>query len=304
MKGNGAGGDFGELGDSSLSFGGKSFKMRGLFPNVADNSNAFTQPTEAAETLRPEEKPMGFFQHLEELRWTLVKCAVVYGIFACVVGYYLKEFNQYLLWPWQQVQASHPEMNLELKPLELFDIFGLIFQVCVVGALGPAAPFMLYFVSQFIAPALTTKELKMIVPTGLAAVLLFLLGACLGFFILMPQSAITAIDLNLWMGFKPDEFTTRSYYSALTWLVCGVGLAFEFPLLVVLLVYLRLLSVAFLRKYRRHAVVVICIVAAVIPPTQDPVTLAIFAVPLYALYEAAVLTSALIERSRTKAGLA
>ncbi len=278
--------------------------MRGLFPNVAENKNLPAKPEDAAVELMPEEKPMGFFQHLEELRWTLVKCAVVYAIFAGVIGYYLKEFNSYLLWPWQQVQAARPDLHLALQPLKIFEVYGLIFQVCIMGALAPAAPFMIYFVARFVAPALTSKELRMIVPGGLAAMMLFLLGAALGFFVLVPKSILVAIELNELMGFTVDRFTQESYYSALVWLVGGVGLAFEFPLLVVLLVYLRVMSVAFLRKYRRHAAVVIMIIAAVITPTQDPVTLGIFAAPLYFLYEIAIMVGALIEKKRAKTELA
>ncbi len=278
--------------------------MRGLFPNVAETENSFTQSKAEAGALLPEEKPMGFFQHLEELRWTLVKCAVVYGIFACVVGYYLKEFNHYLLWPWQQVQEARPDLTLTLKEPKIFAVYGLIFQVCMIGALAPAAPFMIFFVAQFIAPALTRKELSMIVPGGIAALGLFLMGAALGFFVLVPKSIVMAIELNELMGLAVDWFTRESYYSALVWLVGGVGLSFEFPLLVVLLVYLRLMTVDFLRKYRRHAVVVILIIAAVITPTQDPVTLGIFAAPLYLLYEVAILVGAVIEKKRAKAELA
>ncbi|MGC4073294.1 MAG: twin-arginine translocase subunit TatC [Nibricoccus sp.] len=86
----------------------------------------------------------------------------------------------------------------------------------------------------------------------------------------------------------------------MSWLVIGVGAAFEFPLVIVLLVYMRLMTVGFLRKYRRHAIVVIFIVSAVVTPTPDPFTQTMFAAPLYLLFELAIFAGSQIERRRAK----
>jgi len=94
------------------------------------------------------------------------------------------------------------------------------------------------------------------------------------------------------------RWTPGSYYSLLTWLVLGVGAAFEFPLLIVLLVYMGVLQVSTLRHYRRHAIVAIFIIAAVVTPTPDPVTQCLFAIPLYILFELAVLVGGRIEKRR------
>jgi sec-independent protein translocase protein TatC len=147
---------------------------------------------------------------------------------------------------------------------------------------------------------LSAKEMRMVIPGGLAAVVLFLLGAAFGFFFLTPKTIETALDLNELLGFGTPNWTPASYYSILTWLVLGVGLGFEFPLLILLLVYLGLLSTAFLKKYRRHAVVVILILAAVITPTTDFVTMSLFAVPLYVLFELAIIAGVVIERRKLK----
>jgi sec-independent protein translocase protein TatC len=94
------------------------------------------------------------------------------------------------------------------------------------------------------------------------------------------------------------RWTPGSYYSLLTWLVLGVGGAFEFPLLIVLLVYIGILKVSTLRHYRRHAIVAIFIIAAIVTPTPDPITQTMFAVPLYLLYEIAVLVGSRIEKRK------
>lgn len=257
-------------------------------------------PDDDTPVAQPHEKPMGFFQHLEELRWTLIKCAVVYLIFSALIGIYLKEFNHVLMWPLEMVKASKPGFALDLKSIGIAEAFGIAFQVCLLGALAPAAPFMIYFVGRFVAPALSAKEMRMVVPGGVAALILFSMGAAFGFFFLTPKTIETALDLNELLGFGIPNWTPGSYYSILTWLVLGVGLGFEFPLLILLLIYLGLMSTAFLKKYRRHAIVVIFILSAVITPTTDFVTMTLFAAPLYVLFELAILAGGIIERRKLK----
>jgi sec-independent protein translocase protein TatC len=84
----------------------------------------------------------------------------------------------------------------------------------------------------------------------------------------------------------------------LSWLVLGVGATFEFPLVIVLLVWMGIMTTAFLRKYRRHAIVVIFILAAIVTPTPDPIVQSMFAAPLYGLYEIAILVSTRVEKKR------
>src|SRR5690606_16321657 len=103
--------------------------------------------------------------------------------------------------------------------------------------------------------------------------------------------------LNTRFGFEM-RWTVGDYYGMLMWLVLGVGAAFQFPLVIVLMVWIGIMSTAFLRKYRRHAIVVIFVIAAVITPTTDPFVQTFFALPLYALYEISILVSARIEKSR------
>jgi sec-independent protein translocase protein TatC len=285
---------------SSLPFVAKNPHHCGLLRNVSPSEDSSHYDDPAEPPVDPREKPMGFFDHLEELRWTLVKCAVVYVAFAAVIGFYLKEFNHLLMWPLDQVRADRPGFEVPLESIGVSEIFGMIFQVCMMGALAPAAPFVIYFVAKFVAPALSPKELRMIVPGGLVALLLFLLGAAFGFFVLVPQTINMSIELNALMGFG-IQWTPASYYSILLWLVLGVGLGFEFPLLIVLLVYLGMLSTAFLKKYRRHAIVLIVVIASIVTPTTDPVTMGLFAAPLYVLFELAILAGAALERTRAKA---
>ena len=252
---------------------------------------------EAAEAGFPGEKTMGFFDHLEELRWTLVKSAVVYLIFAVLIGIYLKEFNDVLLWPFNHIKADNPNLNLDLGTTSIMEGFNVVIQMCLFGAIPPAAPFILFFIGQFVSPALTRSELKMILPTGAIAILLFLMGCTFSFFLLIPSTLKVSVEINQMFGFVM-RWTPDSYYSLLTWLVLGVGASFEFPLLIVLMVHMGILSVATLRKYRRHAIVAIFVIAAIVTPTPDPFTQTLFAIPLYILFELAILAGARVEKKR------
>lgn len=255
-------------------------------------------PVVSAEALpSAREKPMGFWGHIEELRWTLIKCAIVFTVFACLIGYYLTEFNDVLLWPLLKVKAEYPSLVIDLGTTTIMEGFNVVIQMCVLGGLVLSAPFMLFFIGQFVSPALTEKEIKAVLPLCGSALVLFLLGAAFSFFLLVPSTIRVAVQINDMFHYAL-RWTPGSYYSLLTWLVLGVGASFEFPLVIVLLVWLGLMTTAFLRKYRRHAIVVIFIIAAIVTPTPDPITQTIFAIPLYLLYEIAILASARVEKRR------
>jgi sec-independent protein translocase protein TatC len=243
------------------------------------------------------EKSMGFLDHLEELRWTLVKCAVAFVVAATLVGIFLKQYNEVLLWPLHHVQQEKPTLLLDLGTTTIMETFGIVISLCGFGGLALAAPFMLFFAGQFVAPALNPKELRLVLPAGLSAFMLFALGAAFGFFLLVPSTIRMAVELNEYFGFSM-RWTPASYYSLLTWLVAGVGIAFEFPLLIVLAVYFGFLRVETLRKYRRHSIIAIFIIAAIVTPTPDPITQLMFAIPLYLLFEIAIIVGSKVQAMR------
>lgn len=240
---------------------------------------------------------MGFLDHLEELRWTLVKCAIVFAVAAGLIGTFMKEFNDVLMWPLRTVQAEHADFVLTLNTHSVMESFGIVIQLCGFGGLAVASPFMIYFVGQFVAPALSEKEIKLVLPTGVSAFLLFMLGAAFGFFLLIPSTLRVSLEINQLLGFTA-LWTPDSYYSLLTWLVLGVGAAFEFPLLIVMAIFFGLLRVQTLRKYRRHSIVGIFLLAAVVTPTPDPFTQCMFAAPLYVLFELAIIVGARVQARR------
>jgi sec-independent protein translocase protein TatC len=267
---------------------------------VSDHEETPANPSTPAERLSlaySREKAMGFWEHLEELRGTIVKSLIVFIIFAALIGYFATEFNKVLLWPLHFVARDYPDLSTKLGTLSIMEVFNMIIQLCVFGGLMLAAPFILFFVGQFVAPALTDREMKAVLPLCISAMVLFLIGAAFSFFLLMPSTIRVAIELNNAFELE-NRWTAGNYFTTLTWLVLGSGGVFEFPLIIVLLVWLGIMTTAFLRKYRRHAIVVIFIISAIVTPTPDPFTQTLFAGPLYALYEIAILVSTRVEKKR------
>ncbi|HET7537834.1 MAG TPA: twin-arginine translocase subunit TatC, partial [Candidatus Didemnitutus sp.] len=198
------------------------------------------QSIEGAENESPGKgkgKAMGFLDHLEELRWTLIKCATVFAIFVTIIAYNLDRASHVLMAPLAQVQAEYPKMKTDLVTNSPMSVFSVMIDICLLGGLIMSLPFFLFFVGQFVAPALTKRETKVIIPTGLSALLLFLIGSAFGYFLLTPSTIRVAFELNELLGYTV-MWTADRYYSLLLWLTLGMGAAFEFPLLVVLAVYM------------------------------------------------------------------
>jgi sec-independent protein translocase protein TatC len=246
---------------------------------------------------------MGFWDHLNELRGTIIKSVIVFAAFAGFIGYYLTDFNRVLMMPFYSVAAEYPHLTIELGTGTPMEGINIIVQLCLLGGLMMAAPFILYFVGQFVAPALTDKEMKTVLPMCVSAFLLFIGGAAFAFFLLLPSAVRLFIEINQGFGWA-FRWSVGSYHAMLMRLVLGVGATFQFPLIIVLLTWLGIVSTASLRKYRRHSLVAIFVLAALVTPSTDPLNQALLAAPLIGLYEIAILISARIEAQRERNGAA
>lgn len=236
---------------------------------------------------------MGFLGHLEELRGTLIKCSLVFVGFVALIAYNLDEASELLTWPLEMVQNDFPQLKQDLVTTSPMSVFSVIIDICLMGGVILSMPFWLFFIGQFVTPALTKKEMRVIIPTGFAALMLFVGGAMFGYYLLTPSSIRVAFELNQMLGYTV-MWTADKYYSLLLWMTLGMGAAFEFPLLVILAVYMGLIEVKTLRTYRRHAIIVMFIIAAIVTPTPDPLNQCLFALPLILLYELAIWVSAII----------
>jgi len=169
-------------------------------------------------------------------------------------------------------------------------------KICFLGGLGISLPFILYFVGGFVTPGLTFKEKKIFFPGCLAATVLFLAGSGMTYFFILPMSLAFTIEFSFnVLGLDVYRPEAGNYYSTVIWMTFAVGLAFQFPLVLILLVRVGVLTVEKLRKSRRFVLVILMVSAALITPGGDPVSLCILTIPLYILFELSILVGSLIE---------
>jgi sec-independent protein translocase protein TatC len=236
------------------------------------------------ETLPNPEQPgeqveMNFFDHLGELRKRLL-WAVLGIIVGCIIaGIFTDKLLTILLQP--AVDA-----NLELQNLAPMGQIFLLFKVILIAGIIISSPFVLYQLWRFIAPGLYAHERSWAQRITFFTSVCFLAGVAFSYFVMIPSSMKFASET----GFKniKNSFDINLYFGFVTTFILAMGLVFELPMIAYVLAKMGVLTSEFMRKYRRHSLVVILIVAAIATPTPDPVNQMIFAVPLWILYEISV----------------
>ena len=238
---------------------------------------------------------MSFWEHLEEFRWVLFKSAGALMVTTLLGFVFIPRLLGLLQLP---IKRLGTQVAVELVFSAPMDGFMIQFKMALLAGVALALPFMLYFLWGFITPALHERERQVAGTVAAAAVVLFLLGAALGYGLLyftLPVLASFGLEgvRQLW--------NYRQYIDFCFALILGTGLVFEFPLVLLILVKLGFLSVATLRRVRPYAVVVIFVVAAVVTPSTDIVTQCALGVPLWLLYEATIWVAALMTRNSSDA---
>ena len=238
---------------------------------------------------------MPFLDHLEELRWRIIwsLAALIVGVAAAFVLVY-----RFDLLTWMQgpiLPFLHGHKLVYTHPGDPFSIvmsasmwLGIVFAFPVIG----------YNIWAFVAPALFSHEKRVVLPLLIGAVALFLAGAAMAYFLVIP------LTLDFLLTFQTASLdpmiTVQEYFSFVISLVVSFGLAFELPIAVVLLTMLGIVTPKFLQKFRRHAFVLCVFIGAFLSP-GDAVTATIaMAFPLYILYEMSVFLSYFVKRKRDK----
>jgi sec-independent protein translocase protein TatC len=163
-------------------------------------------------------------------------------------------------------------------------------------------PFALYFLASFIAPGLTDKERSVLRPACFAAFLLFLSGVAFAFFVILPLTLSFSVRLNLYFGF--DLFWAASeYYSMVVWFSLAIGAFFQFPLVIVILVYLGVIPVEKLKSIRRAVFVGLMVFSAFLTPGGDFISLPITTAFMYGLYELAIWVGLRVEKKKREEAL-
>jgi len=236
--------------------------------------------SEQAEPKTPPAFEMGFLDHLEELRSRLFKSVLGILIGCIIVGIYSNEVMNFVL---LQPALS---ANVHLQNIEPFGQTFLLFKVVFLCGTILAFPWVLYQVWGFVAPGLYMTERKWAGRITVLTSISFLLGVAFGYFLLIPnmmnyvsQFANPNIENNIAVG---------NYFSFLVNMLLASGLIFELPMVTFVLARIGVVTSAMMSLYRRHAIVVILILAAVITPSPDPVSQLMVAIPLWVLYEISV----------------
>lgn len=245
----------------------------------------------------PEGEGMTFLQHLEEFRWTVAKSLIAFVIGVGCVALFISDIAQFLQMPLARAYGSAELMKESLKTYRPMGVISVFVQIALLGGLTLSMPFVLYFVGCFIAPGLTEKERRVLRPACFAAFLLFLTGVAFAFFLILPVTLAFFVRLNLLFEFELF-WAASEYYSMVVWFSLATGAFFQFPLIVVILVYLGVVSVELLRRSRRGVFVGLMIFAALLTPGGDFISLPLTTGFMYALYELAIWVGSRLERRK------
>jgi len=238
-----------------------------------------------------------FLDHLEDLRWMIIKMGVALILAIVLSFFFAANLLAVVIWPLQRVTGNAAEF---LWTMEVTGGFTLAMQLSFYAGIVLACPLLLYYLADFIRPALTPAEKRLLRPVFLAGVGLFAAGAALAYFVVIPAGLRFFLEYNKYLGIS-SRWTVDNYVSFVSHMVLAFGICFELPLVVLVLAKLGVVSAKFLREKRSYVIVIIFIVAAVITPTTDMVNQALLAVPMCVLYEACIWIAWWMERKqRTK----
>lgn len=236
---------------------------------------------------------MTFWDHFDVLRASILRVAAV--LLVTTIGLFaFKDFlfddlllapakGDFFLYRWLGADFS-----LNLQNIELTAQFMIHMKMAFMCAIVLTFPYFIYQIWKFIAPALYDNERKKVRNAFLFSSGLFYFGVAVGFLLIFP------LMLNFFADYQVSEsvtnnFSLSSYISLLTSMVLTFGIVFEFPVIIALLSAIGIIKKQTMKKYRRHAICAVVILAAVITPSGDPFSLVVVAVPLYLLYEFGVM---------------
>ena len=264
------------------------------------------------------EGEMSFIEHLEVLRWHIVRSVAVILIIA-ILSFVFSDYiidgiimgptkSDFIATQWfckigkmigLQETLCFKLSNIEFQTTTLSGQFFASFTIAFVVGFVLAFPYVCWEFWRFIRPALTQKEAKQSSGVIFWVSILFFIGVLFGYFILTP------FMINFYFNYSISaQVITRpvldDYLESLIYTTVGVGLLFQLPLLVLFLSKAGIVTAKMLKQYWRHAFLAVLIIAAIITPTTDPFSLAIVTVPLFLLYVAGIKLAARVDAKRAK----
>ena len=260
---------------------------------------------------------MSFIGHLEELRWHVIRAAGSILVFAIIAFVYIKEIYRYVIiapskpdfWTYRMLckladKVGYDELcvkalNFKLQAIGMGDNFTMSMTSSVIAGLIFAFPYAFWEIWRFISPGLKPSERRSARGAVFYVTFLFFSGVLFGYYI------VTPLAINFLANYTLDEsiinqFSINSYISLVATLTLACGIAFQLPIVVFVLSKVGVLTPSFMREYRKHAMIVILILAAVITPSPDIYSQILVAIPLFVLFEVSILVSAKVEREKLR----
>jgi sec-independent protein translocase protein TatC len=267
---------------------------------------------------KEEEREMSFVEHLDELRKHIIRSLIAIVSMA-IFMFFITDFvfTKVIFYP---LDASFPTyqfmcyignlLNLpdmcitpvkaSVQTFEMGEAFSLHFKICIYGGLILAFPFVIWELWKFVKPGLYFKEVKAVRGVVFITSSLFLLGVAFGYFVLAPFSINFLVGYKLPMVNETDSFIKAgSFINYMIMFTLPAGIIFELPVFVYYLAKIGLVNDKVMKKYRKHSIVVILIIAAVVTP-PDVLSQVLVAVPVYFLYEISIGIAARQSRIREK----
>ena len=249
-----------------------------------------------------ESEKQSFWEHLDILRASLVKIAAVTAVFAVVAFFFKEALFSVILAPkdadfityrwlyffsgWVTDEQAQ-DFYVKLINTGLAQQFMIHMKVAMCTGVLCASPYILYQLFRFVSPALYANERKYVVRVVGYGYIMFMVGVLISYFLIFP---LTFRFLGTYQVSDQVEnmISLQSYISTLLMMSLAMGIVFEIPILSWLFAKLGFISADFMRRYRRHAVVIILVVAAIITPTSDVFTFLLVSLPMWLLYEVSI----------------
>ncbi len=253
-----------------------------------------------------DQKNMSFLQHLEELRWRIVRSAVVILVFAITLWIFQEWIMETLFLSMRDPDFISfrliceyfgicvDEIPIDFQSTEVTGQFSYALMMSIMGGVVLAFPFIFYQIWRFVKPGLKTREESVAKGIVLYVSLLFFLGISFGYFIIAPL-CVQFFGTFQMSDMIENKFTVSSYMSTILSTVFYSGILFLLPVVAYLFTKLGVLTPDFMRNYRKHAIVAILILSAIITP-PDLISQVIVGVPIVLLYEIGILVSARVEK--------
>ncbi len=238
-----------------------------------------------------------FLDHMEDLRWTIIKMALVQVTAMIIAFYFRTDLVRMLQLPLEKVDPTLPG---KLIINGIADSFIISLELAFFAGIAMAFPFLVYFLAEFVLPALTRQERKFLGPGIFTAFGLFLGGVYVAYEYILPATVGF-----FWRDAEKMQlavlWTWNNYFSFAAWLCIGFGLMCEIPVIIIVLALLGFINFALLNRTRPYAYTAILILSAVIAPTPDPMTFITLAIPIVVMYECCIWVVFFIDRRRLRA---